>query len=63
MSISLILRFEPATTGGAFEVLRIGTGEEVGSILDRDIVGVAGSAGLREVVARETMAECEEEGM
>ena len=62
-SISLILRFEPATTGGGFEVLRIGTGEEVGNILDRDIEGVAGSADLREVVARETMAECEENGM
>lgn len=49
--------------GGGFEVLSIGTGEEVGSILDRDIVGVAGSAGLRDVVARETMAESEEEGM
>jgi hypothetical protein len=53
------LRFEPATTGAGFEVLRIGAGEEVGSILERDSVGVGGSAGLREVVARETMAECE----
>ena len=58
-SISLILRFEPATTGAGFEVFRIGAGEEVGSILERDSVGVGGSAGLREVVARETMAECE----
>lgn len=39
-----------------FEDLRIGTGDDVGIILAR-CEGVAGSAEVREVVARDTMAK------